>query len=248
MGFSFSGFRKEISSYRFQQAYQDAWKECPVLFPYADTASLIAFFHDPMENPDRKNDILVELIARYRHENRHQDFSPLFIVIFSPALTNLYAAARKRCPHMDRADLIQDICLLFIQTIGNIKLTPDRMTGRIIGELRNRVRTLLNMKPDENLIALDGDGHGDFEIPSCAAETNADDEIDSDGIVVEISLFLDRLMRRGKITRKDKRIIIDTITEGKSLKDIAPPRDYDRLKHRRRQVIEFIRKKYSASS
>ena len=149
---------------------------------------------------------------------------------------------------MDRADLIQDICLLFIQTIGNIKLTPDRMAGRIIGELRNRVRTLLNMNPDENLIALDGDGHGDFEITSCAAETNTDEEIDSDGIVVEISLFLNRLMRRGKITRKDKRIIMDTITEGKSLKDIALPRDYDRLKHRRRQVIEFIRKKYSASS
>lgn len=218
------------------------------MFPYADTGSLIAFFRDPMEHPDSKNVILFELIACYQKDKRHQDFSPLFIVIFSPALTNLYAAARKRCPHMDRADLIQDICLLFIQTIGNIKLTPDRMTGRIIGELRNRVRTLLNMNPDENLIALDVDGHGYFEIPSFAAEANTDDEIDSDGIVVEISLFLDRLMRRGKITRKDKRIIMDTITEGKSLKDIAPPRDYDRLKHRRRQVIEFIRKKYSSNS
>jgi hypothetical protein len=248
MGLSFSGFRKELSSYRFQQAYQDLRKKCPALFPYADTGSLIAFFRDPMEHPDSKNVILFELIACYQKDKRQPDFSPLFIVIFSPALTNLYAAARKRCPHMDRADLIQDICLLFIQTIGNIKLTPDRMAGRIIGELRNRVRTLLNMNPDENLIALDGDGHGDFVIPSCAAETNTDEEIDSDDIVAEISLFLDRLMRTGKITRKDKRIIMDTITEGKSLKDIAPPRDYDRLKHRRRQMIEFMRKKYSASS
>lgn len=248
MGFSFAGYRKELSSKGFIEAYEGMRSECPVLFSFTDHVDLIAFFHDPMENQDRKNDILVELIARYRHENRQQDFSPLFIVIFSPALTNLYAAARKRCPHIDRADLVQDICLLFIQTVGNIKLTPDRMAGRIIGELRNRVRTLLNMNPGENLIALDEDGHGDFEIPSCAAGTNADDEIDSDGIVVEISLFLDRLIRRGKITRKDKRIIMDTITEGKSLKDIASPCDYDRLKHRRRQVIDFIRKKYSASS
>lgn len=57
----------------------------------------------------------------------------------------------------------------------------------------------------------------------------------------ELSSFLDRLIRTGKIIRKDMGMLKGTLTGGKSLKDIASPHDYELLKHRRQQVMEHIK-------
>ena len=96
-------------------------------------------------------------------------------------------------------------------------------------------------------VALKGDGTDAFEAGQPVTAAN-DSEVEghSERIRQEIMAFLDRLIRAGKITRKDKRILIDTFMSGKSLKDLASPRDYERLKHRRRQVMDHI-KNISAS-
>jgi len=246
MGLSFSGYRKELSSRRFKRAYEGLRAECPVLFPFA-AGDLIAFFHDQAADLDRKDAILFDLVTRYRNDNRHRDIAPLFIVLFTPALASIYTSARRRHPGIDREDLIQDLCLFLIQIIQEIDITPYKVAGRIVGELRNRVRGLLNLIPDEEFVALKGDGTDAFETgqPVTAAK---DSEVEgrSERIRQEIMAFLDRLIRAGKITRKDKRILLDTFMSGKSLKDLASPRDYERLKHRRRQVMDHI-KNISAS-
>ncbi len=247
MGLSFSGYRKELSSKGFIRAYEGMRAECPELFPFADPSDLIAVFHDQEADLDRKDAILFEIVARYRNDDRYRDIAPLFIVLFTPALASIYASARRRHPAIDREDLIQDLCLFLIQIIRESAITPYKVAGRIVGELRNRVRGLLSLLPDEELVALKGDGTDAFETgqPVTAAK---DSEVEgrSERIRQEIMAFLDRLIRAGKITRKDKRILLDTFMSGKSLKDLASPRDYERLKHRRRQVMDHI-KNISAS-
>lgn len=216
--------------------------ECPELFPFADPGDLIVFFHDQATNLDRKDAILFEIITRYRNDNQHRDIASLFIVLFTPALASIYTHARRRHPGIDREDLIQDLCLFLIQIIMESAITPYKVAGRIVGELRNQVRGLLNLIPDEEFVALKGDGTDAFETgqPVTAAK---DSEVEgrSERIRQEIMAFLDRLIRAGKITRKDKRILLDTFMSGKSLKDLASPRDYFRLKHRWRQVMDHIR-------
>ena len=246
MGFSFAGYRKELSSKGFIEAYEGMRSECPVLFSFADHVDLIAFFHDQTSDLDRKDAILFELVTRYRNDSRHRDIAPLFIVLFTPALASIYTYARRRHPGIDREDLIQDLCFFLIQIIQESDIAPYKVAGRIIGELKNRVRGLFPLISDEEFIPLKGDGTDSFETGhACVGDDEAENDIE--GIVLEITAFLDRLIRAGKITRKDKRLLLSTFTGGKSLKDIASPREYERLKHRRRQVMEHIKKYYASS-
>jgi len=216
--------------------------ECPELVAFADPHDLIAFFHDQAADLDRKDAILFDLITRYRNDNRHRDIAPLFIVLFTPALASIYTHTRRRHPGIDREDLVQDLCLFLIQIIRESAITPYKVAGGIIGELRNRVRGLLKLLPDEEFVAVKGDGTDAFEVGQPVTVAN-DSEVEghSERIRQEIMAFLDRLIRSGKITRKDKRILLDTFMSGKALKDLASSRDYERLKHRRRQVMDHIK-------
>ncbi len=221
--------------------------DCPEVFPFADPGDLIVFFHDQAADLDRKDAILFEIVARYRNDDRYRDIAPLFIVLFTPALASIYAPARRRYPTIDREDLIQDLCLFLIQIITESAITPYKVAGRIVGELRNRVRGLLGLIPVEEFIVIKGDGTDAFEANrTFSAVSDAEVERRSEHIRQEIMAFLDRLLRAGKISRKDRRILLETFIGGKSLKDLASARDYERLKHRRRQVTEYI-KNISAS-
>lgn len=245
MGLSFSGYRKELSSWGFVRAYEDMRADCPELFPFADPGDLIVFFHDQTADLDRKDAILFEIVARYRNDNRHRDIAPLFIVLFTPALASIYTHARRRHSGIDREDLIQDLCLFLIQVIRESAITPYKVAGRIVGELRNRVRGLLGLIPAEEFIVIKGDGTDAFEVShDFVSDDEAEDFVER--IREEITTFLDRLLRAGKISRKDRRILLETFIGGKSLKDLASARDYERLKHRRRQVMDYV-KNISAS-
>ncbi len=241
MGLSFSGYRKELSTRAFGRAYEVLRAECPELIPFADPLGLIAFFHDQAEDLDRKDAILFVLITQYRNDNRYRDIVPLFIVLFTPALANIYTSVRRSHPAFDREDLIQDLCLFLIQIIRESAINRCKVAGRFVGELRNRVRGMLKLVPDEEFVAVKGDGTDTFEAYGTYAAAGDSKEFPIDRIVTETTAFLDRLIRAGKINRKDKRILLETFIGGKSLKDLASPRDYVRLKHRRRQVIAFIR-------
>ncbi len=244
MGLSFSGYRKELSSRGFKRAYEGLRAECHELIPFANPYDLIAFFHDQTEDLDRKDAILFDLVSRYQNDNWHRDIAPLFIVLFTPALASIYTSARRRHPSIDREDLIQDLCLFLIQVIRESAITPYKVAGRIAGELRNRVRGLLSPIPDERFVALKGDGTDEFESNrTYAAGDGEDDRIEQ--IVAETAAFLDRLIRARKITKQDKRMIMETLIKGKHLKDVVAPGDYDRLKRRRLRIMGLIKKHFS---
>jgi len=63
--------------------------------------------------------------------------------------------------------------------------------------------------------------------------------------VHETAAFLDRLIRAGKITKQDKRMIMETLVKGKRLKDVVSPGDYDRLKHRRIRIIRCMKEHFT---
>ena len=248
MGLSFSSYRKELSSRGFKRAYEGLRAECPELYPFADPGDLIAFFHDQAANLDRKDAILFDLVSRYRNDNRHRDIAPLFIVLFTPALASIYTHTRRRHPGIDREDLIQDLCLFLIQIIRESAITPYKVAGRIVGELRNRVRGLLSPVPDERFVerfvALKGDGTDEFESNRTYAAGEGED-VRIEQIVTETAAFLDHLIRARKITKQDKRMIMETLIKGKSLKDIASLSDYDRLKRRRLRIMGLIKKHFA---
>ncbi len=241
MGLSFSAFRKELSSERFKRAYERLRAICPDLIPYNEPSALIAFFHDQTTNPDRKDGILFELITHYRKDSRHRDIAPLFIVLFTPALANIHAYNRRKYIAIDGEDLFQDICFLFIQIIQGSEIIPYKVASRVVGELRNRVRNLLNQSPMEEFVGLTGDGHDEFEARQANPLRGDYDENKAEKVVTEITAFLDHLVRKRKITVQDKQIIVDTFIGNKSLQDALPARDYDRLKHRRLKIIALIR-------
>lgn len=245
MGLSFSGYRKELSSRGFKRAYEGLRAECPELFFFTQPGDLIAFFHDQAADLDRKDAILFDLVTRYRNDNRYRDIAPLFIVLFTPALASIYTHTRRRHPGIDREDLIQDLCLFLIQIIRESSITPYKVAGRIVGELRNRVRVLLSPIPDEGFVALKGDGTDEFEENRAYAAAGDDEVFQIEQIVTEIAAFLDRLIRAGRITKQDKRVIIETLIKGKSLKDIVSPDDYDRLKRRRLRIIGLIKEHFA---
>ncbi len=245
MGLSFSGYRKELSSLGFKRAYEGLRAECPELFLFTQPGDLIAFFHDQAADLDRKDAILFDLITCYRNDNRHHDIAPLFIVLFTPALARIYSSARRRHPGIDREDLIQELCLFLIQIIRESNITPYKVAGRIVGELRNRVRGLLSPIPDEGFVALKGDGTDEFESSRTYATAGDGEDDRIEQIVTGTAAFLDCLIRVGKITKQDKRMIMETLIKGKSLKDVVAPGDYDRLKRRRLRIMGLIKKHFS---
>ena len=245
MGLSFSGYRKELSSRAFRRAYEALRAACPELSPFADPHELIAFFHNQAADMDRKDAILFDLITCYRNDDRHLDIAPLFIVLFTPALASIYASARRRHPAIDREDLIQDLCLFLLQIIMGSAISPYKVAGRIVGELRNRVRGLLKLIPDEDFVAVKGDGTDTFEASGTYAAAGDGEEFPIDRIVTETTAFLDRLIRARKITKQDKRMIMETLVKGRSLGDLVATGDYERLKRRRLRIMGLIKKHFS---
>jgi len=246
MGLSFSAYRKELTSRRFKKAYEALRSDCPELSSFADHGDLVAFFHDRTADPDRKDAILFKLVNLYRRDRRHRDVAPLFIVLFTPAMSNIYAYARRKFPAIDREDLIQDLCLLLLQIIGESDIASFKVAGRIAMELRNRFRSVLNRIPGEEFIPIKGDGTDEFETVHAGTGAFAGGVTDdSKWTFIEMAALLDRLIRERKITKQDKRIIVKTLIEGKPLKEVIPPSDYDRQKHRRLKVIELIKKYFA---
>jgi len=245
MGLSFSGYRKGLTTRGFRRAYEGLRADCPALSPFADPQDLIAFFHDREADLDRKDAILFALINRYRGEPRYRDIAPLFIVLFTPALASIYSSARRKHPAIDREDLIQDLCLFLLQVIREGAITRYKVAARVVGELRNRVRQSLARMQDEEFVRIKGDGTDEFEVGRACERPGDAEEFPADQIVQEAVAFLDRLVRERKITKEDRRMVVETLIKGKPLKDIVAPRDYDRLKHRRLRVIGLLKERLS---
>lgn len=236
MGFSISGVGRTLTSKRFRAFYRKLHTDLPVIADFPDYEELIRFFHDASRDIQTKNVILHKLIGLYRQSGIYRELAPLFIALFTPALTRTYNYGRRVCPSMEREDIIQDILNIFLDEVASGDVDACKTTGRLISRVRNRFRNLVNLKLRENAEV----DHG-----ADLCELAGDDNL---SLIEDADTFLESLVDGGVITKEDRDLITATAMGDIRIKNITQNRqDYERLKHRRRQIMEHI-KKYSASS
>lgn len=230
MGFSFSRIGRTLASKRFRVFYHNLYTDVPVIVDFPDHEALIRFFHDRDRDINVKNTILYELIILYRQNGIYCTLAPLFIALFTPALTRTYNYGRRVCPSMEREDIIQDILNIFLDELASSEIDAHKTTGRLISRVRNRFRNLVNRKLKEN---AEVDHGGDL----CAL---VDD--DNLSLIEDADAFLDRLVSRALITAEDKELITSTTMRDIPVKNISRNRqDYELLKKRRQRIFAQIR-------
>lgn len=160
MGFSFAGLRKELESTGFRALYQTLRAECCHLAPFADHWALIAFFHDREADYGEKDIILHDLIGCYRQGGQYEALAAFFLVLFTPAIASLNAKGRRFYSEIGDEDLIQEICVAFLQTIRMAEIGPHKVASQIIGRVKNNVRSVLRRRFRERRNARPGRREG----------------------------------------------------------------------------------------
>ena len=163
MGFSFAGLRKELESTAFRALYKTLRTECPLLAPFADPYALIAFFHDREADYEKKDRILHDLVGRYRQGGRYEALASFFLVLFAPVMANLNARGRWLYAEIGDEDLIQAICLVFLQTIRTTEIAPHKVAAQIAGRVKNHVRGILRRRIRERRQACPGSREGPLQ-------------------------------------------------------------------------------------
>lgn len=231
MGFSFAGVGRTLASKRFRAFYHKLHTDLPVIADFPDHEELIRFFHDASRDIQTKNVILYKLIGLYRQSGIYRELAPLFIALFTPALTRTYNYGRRMCPAMERDDIIQDILNIVLDELASGDIDARKTTGRLISRVRNRFRNLVNLKLKEN-VEVD---HGDN-----LCELADDDNL---SLIEDAEAFLESLVAGGVITKEDRDLITATAMGDIRIKNITQNRqDYERLKKRRQRIFAQIRK------
>lgn len=146
MGFSFSQIDSELQSKRFNRHYADLRRECPLLKPFPDHSSLIAFFHASNGEYLTKDRILAFLADACRGEDQDSPTALLFLAMFRPAIAAIYKLTRKRWREIDDRDFLQEIGLGLLEILRESRLSPQRVAAQIVGRLKNRIRWLVNQR------------------------------------------------------------------------------------------------------
>lgn len=246
MGFSFAGIRKELDSPELGKLFHRLQADCPYLATFPDWHAVIAFLHDRKRGYRMKDRILWRLVRYYRLDSEGKRLGIVFLAVFAPAILNIHKHGRKRCPFFGDEDLLQEICTLLLRLLQEMKITSSKVAVGIVGQLRNEVRGLLDEKsqerewPHAGVLDL-------FGVDPDQWENQAPTDEDSLGMLLDLldvadaRDLLDLLARRRVIDWEGKRIIEATLIGGKTLKEIARPVEYERLKYHRANTVKAIR-------
>jgi hypothetical protein len=239
MGFSFSGLREELDSQELEKLYRRFQADCPYLVPFTGWKAVVAFLRDRKRGYRLKDRILWRLVQYYRQGGDCERLGAVFIEIFKPAILNLYHRKYSRTPPRGGDDLSQEIYLTLLAILKEKPITSEKVAGKIVGTLRNRLQPFLAPNADERLIYSEAEPYLLYLPP--------DDEfagtmkiLDRLG-VSDVRGLLDLLARRRVIDWEGKRIIEATLIEGKTLKEISLTGEYERNKHRRNNALKAIR-------
>jgi hypothetical protein len=246
MGFSFSSIREELDSKELGKLYRRLQADCHYLAPFADWKAVVAFLHKKKRAYRQKDRILWRMIQYYRRGGDCERLGAVFLAAFAPAIVNLCNHGRKQCPHFGDDDLFQEVCMMFLRILREMKIVSDKVAIRIVGRLRNDVQAMLDEKcHDSKWMPTDViDFFGSH--PDVLESESPDDftEIMKTMDLLEVSdarSLLDLLARRRVIDWEEKRILEATLIEGKTLKDVSQPGKYEQLKSRRKNALKAIR-------
>ena len=240
MGFFYVGVREALASERFKRFYRGLRKGCPPLLPFPDHNNLIRFFHDKTQDMDQKDAILFDLIAIYRRAGANDALTPFFIAMFTPSLSRMCDHGRRKCPGIEKEHLIQEIVIALIQILRDGEIKPFKVTGQVIGKVKNRLRSYLNQR-----LKADPFPGTVTELTDYAQEETGDDAPD----ISNAETFLDHLVVAGVITAADKELIVATTISGIPLKKmLSGSGEYERIKKKRQRIFAAIRQYYLKTS
>jgi hypothetical protein len=241
MGLPFSGIKKELASERFEGLYDELRAECPLLHAFPSPPSLISFFHDSGNKEyDLKDSILSYLIAAYHRGDKYGCLAPFFIALFTNAIASVYSMSRKMNNRLDDEEFFQDVCVILLSIIREATIAPHKVAMQITDKLKNETWRLVNRNRTQSRIEVTAD------IDSFASLAGGNEAADSEPDIPDAYTLLAELVQRRVITKADKKVIIATVIEGKSLRDVSDPKHYEGIKKRRQRTILAI-KQYLAN-
>jgi len=235
MGFTFSGIHKELASERFKRLYEELRIESSLLDSFPSSSSLISFFHDAGNKEyGLKDSVLYFLITAYRRGDKYGQLAPFFIALFTNAIASVYRMSKKINNKLDDEEFFQDVCVMLLQIVKASKIIPHKVALQITNQLKNETWSLANRSLSQSRLEVTTD------INRIISLAGSNEEIDIEPDIPDAYALLDDLVQRRVITQADKKIILATVIEGKSLKDISAPRDYEKLKKRRQRAIRAV--------
>lgn len=235
MGFSFSGIHRELASEQFQRLYEELRMESPLLASFPSASALISFFHDA-KNKEYvlKDAILFLLITAYRRRDRYSQLAPFFITLFTNAIASVYRMSKKINKRLDDEEFFQEVCVTLLQIVKESKISPHKVALQIMNHLKNESWRLANRSLAQSRLEVATD------MTRIIAAGGGRDDTDSEPDIPDAHTLLDDLVRRRVITQADRKIILATVIDGKSLKTISDPGQYEKLKKRRQRAIRAI--------
>ncbi len=235
MGFSFSGIHRELASERFQRLYEELQMEYSLLASFPSASALISFFHDAGNREyGLKDAILSFLVTAYRRGDRYGQLTPFFIALFTNAIASVYRMSKRINNRLDDEEFFQDVCVLLLQIVKEVKIAPQKVALQITNHLKNESWRLANRSLAQSSLEVATD------MDRIVSLAGSHEDMDIEPEIPDAYALLDHLVRRRVITQADRKIILATVIDGKSLKTISDPRQYEKLKKRRQRAIRAM--------
>lgn len=248
MDFSFGVIRSELASEKFRLLYIQMQRANPTVLSFPSIPDIISFFQKRTGDYEMQDAIIRCLVMHYQQGGPYKILSSVFLVLFEPVILKLFGLGRRACWNIPDEDIAQEINILLLQSIRETNPALPQVSNRFTGALKNKFQKFIKEKIKE----AKGETAYDDTLAIFASDENSEGEGD-DQITKQIEeydlakfrLQLDELIRKRKITKKDKRLLIATMIEGKVLKKIVPKNEYEKYKARLRRFKKANKKLFA---
>ena len=244
MGFSFEGIKNELASEKFRLLYLQMQVANPAILTFQNFPALISFFRKRTGDYEREDTIMRCLVIHYQKGGPYEILSSVFLILYLPTVGALFDMGQRACWQVPDEDISQEISILLLQSIKESDPTLPKVSSRFTGALKNKFQKFLKEKVDQaqRETAYDDeftvsahDEKNDYQTKNSVEEYD----------LTKFRLQLDELLRKRKITKKDKRLLIATIIDGKVLKKIVPKHEYEKYKARLRRFKKANKKLFA---
>jgi len=248
MDFSFGVIRSELASEKFRLLYLQMQRANPTVLGFPSIPDLLSFFQERKGDYEKQDAIMRCLVMHYQQGGPYKILSSVFLVLFEPVILKLFGLGRRACWNIPDEDIAQEINILLLQSIRETNPALPQVSNRFTGALKNKFQKFIKEKIKEAKGETAYDDTSAVFAPDEESEREGDDQTAKQLEEYDLAKFrlqLDELIRKRKITKKDKRLLIATMIEGKVLKKIVPKNEYEKYKARLRRFKKANKKMFA---
>jgi DNA-binding CsgD family transcriptional regulator len=195
-----------------EDVYQNLRSKCKILKQFKTFNDLKNFLHNKNSTDyTLKDNIILAFLSEYQTTQYKNILSPFIILIFEPALKNIFYLYKKRLPsypELNSSDLASLTLSFFLEEL-NQPLPDQKVFSKITGRVKNKVR-----KYFYNLL-LEEKAKKEYQ------KEPEVEEIDSAPIKEKFINLLNQLENQKIITPTQKHILLASIIYNQPLKQIA---------------------------